>query len=216
MRYNSAMTTPLPIACLASGSGSNVQAIIDAIAAGTLPARITAVISNVPGAGVLDRAQRHGIPAIVVDHRAFPRREDFERQLCGVIDGGRAELVCLCGFLRVLTPWFVSHYTGRILNIHPALLPDFGGRGFHGSKVHQAVLAAGRKTSGCTVHIVDAEVDHGPIILQRTVPVLPGDTPETLSARVLEQEHLAYPEAIGLFATGRVTVANGRAIVRPA
>lgn len=209
------MITPLPIACLASGSGSNVQAIIDAIESGTLPARIAAVISNVPGAGVLDRAKRHGIPAVVVDHRAHHRREDFERQLCATIDGYGIELVCLCGFLRVLTPLFVSHYPDRILNIHPALLPDFGGRGFHGMKVHQAVLAAGRRTSGCTVHVVDAEVDHGPTILQRTVPVLPGDTPETLAARVLEQEHLAYPEAIGLFATGRATIEDGRVLVGP-
>ncbi|MCU0606773.1 MAG: phosphoribosylglycinamide formyltransferase [Candidatus Edwardsbacteria bacterium] len=210
------MTIPIPIACLASGSGSNVQAIIDAIGSGALAARITAVVSNVPSAGVLDRARRHGIPAVVVDHRAFSRREEFERELCGVIDRGKAQLVCLCGFLRVLTPLFVSHYPGRILNIHPALLPDFGGRGFHGIKVHQAVLAAGRKISGCTVHVVDAEVDHGPVILQRTVPVEPGDTPEILAARVLEQEHLAYPEAIGLFASGRVTIENGRALVRPA
>ena len=209
------MTAPLPIACLVSGSGSNLQAIIDRTESGGLAARIACVISNTPGARALERARRHAIPEFTVDHRLYPSRGLFEQELIGIIDRHGARLVCLCGFLRVLTGTFVRHYPNRILNIHPALLPDFGGPGFHGIKVHQAVLAAGRTISGCTVHMVDAEVDHGPVILQRTVPVLPGDTAEVLAARVLEQEHLAYAEAIELFAQDRVVIRGGRAEIAP-
>jgi phosphoribosylglycinamide formyltransferase-1 len=209
------MVSPLPIACLVSGSGTNLQAIIDRIESGDLDARIVAVISNVPGAGALQRASQHGLPRFVVDHRDYPSRESFDRELAAVIDRQDTRLVCLCGFLRIFSPFFIDRYPGRIINIHPALLPAFGGKGFFGHKVHRAVLASGERTSGCTVHFVDREVDHGPVILQRTVPVLPGDTEETLAARVLEQEHLAYPEAIQLFARGRVGLIDGRAVIRP-
>lgn len=198
------MANILNLACLCSGSGTNLQAIIDGIEAGRLPARITAVISNEPGAQALERARRHGLPAFLVDHRGFAKREAFESKLAEIIDRQEARLVCLCGFMRILTPWFVERYPNRILNIHPALLPKHGGRGFYGHKVHQAVLAAGEKESGCTVHFVDAQVDHGPVILQRRVPVLPGDTPESLARRVLAEEHLAYPQAIAMLAEGRV------------
>lgn len=194
------MAKTLNLACLASGSGSNLQAIIDSIESGRLPARIVAVIVNEPGAYAGERAQRHGLPLFLVNHRDFKNRSDFDRALMAIIDRQGADLVCLCGFLRILTPAFIEHYPGRIINIHPALLPKFGGRGFYGHKVHEAVLAAGEKESGCTVHFVDAEVDHGPIILQRKVPVRPDDTPETLAQRVLAEEHLAYSQAIALLA----------------
>ncbi|HTY07554.1 MAG TPA: phosphoribosylglycinamide formyltransferase [Candidatus Edwardsbacteria bacterium] len=213
MRYNQGMDTAYPIACLVSGGGTNLQAIIDRIERGALAARIAAVVANVPDAFALERAKQHGLPAFVVDHREFAGREAFERSLAGIIDNSGAQLLCLCGFMRILTPQFIGRYPGRIINIHPALLPKYGGKGFYGYHVHQAVLAAGEKESGCTVHLVDAQVDHGPIILQRSVPVLPDDTPETLAARVLVQEHLAYPEAIGLFAAGRVRIDGSHAVI---
>ncbi len=194
----------LNLACLASGSGTNLQAIIDNIDSGKIPARIVAVIVNEPGAQALARAERHRLPAFLIDHRNYRSRSDFEQAMIEVIDRQGAELICLCGFMRILTPHFVSRYPGRIINIHPALLPKFGGRNFYGRRVHQAVLQAGEAESGCTVHFVDAEVDHGPIILQRRVPVLPGDTPESLAQRVLAQEHIAYPQAIALIAQGQV------------
>jgi phosphoribosylglycinamide formyltransferase-1 len=204
------MLKKIRLACLASGGGTNLQAIIDHIEAGKLQAEIAAVISNVPGAGALERAGRHGLACFTVDHRDFASREDFDRQLAAIIDRQDAQLICLCGFLRIFSPYFADRYPGRIINIHPALLPDFGGRGFYGHRVHQAVLASGAKESGCTVHFVDREVDHGPIILQARVPVLPGDTPDTLAARVLEQEHLAYSRAIALIAPSILQSAAGR------
>ena len=200
------MSFLLPLACLVSGSGTNLQAIIDNIEAGKLDARIVAVISNVPGAGALERAKKQGLPWFVVNNRDYLSRELFDRELTAVIDRQKARLVCLCGFLRIFSPYFIDRYPGRIINIHPALLPKFGGRGFYGHKVHQAVLDAGEKTSGCTVHFVDKEVDHGPIILQRTVPVLVGDTADTLAARVLAEEHIAYSQAISLIARGQVKI----------
>jgi len=190
----------LTLACLASGSGTNLQAIIDHIESEQLSAKISVVIVNEPGAYALERARRHGLPAFLVNHRHFKSRSDFDRALMEIIDRHGADLICLCGFLRILTPSFIEHYPNRIINIHPALLPKFGGRGFYGHKVHEAVLAAGETESGCTVHFVDAGVDHGPIILQRKVPVLPDDTPETLAQRVLAEEHLAYSQAISLLA----------------
>ncbi len=207
------MEHTLDIACLASGNGTNLQAIIDSIESGALPARIAAVISNVPAAPALERASRHGLPRFVVDHQRYGDRAAFERTLIDIIDQSQAKLVCLCGFLRILSPLFTGHYPGRIINIHPALLPKFGGRGMYGHRVHEAVLAAKETVSGCSVHVVDAQVDHGPIILQRTVPVLPGDTPDALAARVLAQEHIAYPEAIGLFASGRIRIEGSLVIV---
>ncbi len=181
-----------------------------------LVAEITAVISNLPDAGALERAKKHGLPWFVVDHRNFSNRKLFDRELAAIIDRQEAKLVCLCGFMRVLTPDFVGHYKNRIINIHPALLPDFGGRGFYGHRVHEAVLASGKKISGCTVHFVDQKVDHGPIILQRTVPVLADDTTEDLTARVLQEEHIAYSQAIGLFAQNRLEIKGRKVIVKPA
>jgi len=209
------MAEELKIACLVSGSGTNLQAIIDNIESGYLNARIVAVISNVPGAGALERAQKHDIPWFVVNNRDYARRESFDRELTAIIDRQGAELICLCGFLRIFSPFFIDHYTNRIINIHPALLPDFGGKGFYGHKVHEAVLASGVKTSGCTVHFVDKEVDHGPIILQRSVPVMPDDTPDTLAARVLKEEHIAYSQAIAMIANGNVHISGNTVIITP-
>jgi len=196
----------LKIACLASGDGTNLQAIIDNIESGRLEARIVAVISNVPGAGALARAQKHHIPWFVVNNKEYASRQLFDRELAAIIDRQEAQLICLCGFMRIFSPFFIDHYPGRIINIHPALLPAHGGKGFYGHKVHQAVLASGDKISGCTVHFVDQEVDHGPTILQRTVPVLPEDTADSLADRVLKEEHLAYSQAIALIARGELKI----------
>ncbi|HAD82057.1 MAG: phosphoribosylglycinamide formyltransferase [Candidatus Edwardsbacteria bacterium RIFOXYD12_FULL_50_11] len=200
------MDHQLKIACLASGDGTNLQAIIDNIESGRLEARIVAVISNVPGAGALARAQKHHIPWFVVNNKEYASRQLFDRELAAIIDRQEAQLICLCGFMRIFSPFFIDHYPGRIINIHPALLPAHGGKGFYGHKVHQAVLASGDKISGCTVHFVDQEVDHGPTILQRTVPVLPEDTADSLADRVLKEEHLAYSQAIALIARGELKI----------
>jgi len=209
------MEQKLRIACLVSGGGTNLQAIIDNIESGALNAEIVAVISNVPGAGALERAQKHGLPVFVVNHKDFASRELFDRELAAIIDRQEAKLVCLCGFMRIFSPFFVEHYPDRIINIHPALLPDFGGKGFYGHRVHEAVLASGNTISGCTVHFVDREVDHGPIILQLTVPVLADDTPDDLAERVLQQEHIAYSQAIELFAQDRLEIKDKQVQVKP-
>lgn len=218
----------LRVGVLVSGTGTNLQAIINAAQAEQYPAEVTVVISNVPTAPALERAARHGIPSQVVDHRQFRLtricrrltergsaenydRVRFEQALCDALDAYQVELVCLAGFMRVLTPFFVQRYSGRIMNIHPALLPAF--KGLWGHHVHEAVLASGARYSGCTVHFVTEEVDGGPIILQRVVPVYDDDTPETLAARVQEQEHQLYPEAIRLFAEGRLRIVGNRVII---
>ncbi|MDR7473899.1 MAG: phosphoribosylglycinamide formyltransferase [Armatimonadota bacterium] len=190
------------IGVLVSGYGSNLQALLDAAAAGA-PYTVAVVIANIAGAPALERARRAGVPAHLVEHRGRSRRE-FEADLLRLLREARVDLVCLAGFLRILSPWFVSHFRGRILNIHPALLPAFGGRGMYGLRVHEAVLASGALRSGCTVHLVDETVDGGPILAQATVPVLPGDTPETLAARVAQAEHRLYPEVVGEVASGRL------------
>jgi phosphoribosylglycinamide formyltransferase-1 len=200
------MNDKLKIACLASGGGTNLQALIDNIESGRLDVRIVAVISNVPGAGALARAQKHRLPCFVVNNKEYASRQLFDRELAAIIDRQEAQLICLCGFMRIFSPFFIDHYPGRIINIHPALLPAYGGKGFYGHKVHEAVLASGEKVSGCTVHFVDQEVDHGPIILQRSVPVLPEDTVDTLADRVLKEEHLAYSQAIGMIARGELEI----------
>jgi phosphoribosylglycinamide formyltransferase-1 len=208
------MDDKLKIACLASGSGTNLQAIIDNIESGKLEARITAVLSNVPGSGALGRAKKHGLPWFLVNNRDFHSREAFDRELAAIIDKQEARLICLCGFLRIFSPFFVDHYPNRIINIHPALLPDFGGKGFYGHKVHEAVLASGAKISGCTVHFVDRDVDHGPIILQRNVAVLPGDTPDSLAARILKEEHIAYSQAISMIARNEIEISDSKVIFK--
>lgn len=199
----------LPLAVLVSGTGTNLQAIIDATVAGQLDAQVTVVISNRPEAPALERARRHGIPAVIVDHTRYPSREAFERVLHEKIDAAGAKLICLAGFMRVLSLLTVARYPTTMINIHPSLLPQFPG----GHAVRDA-LAAGVKETGCTVHFVTTEVDGGPVILQARVPVRPGDTEAALADRIHEQEHIIYPKAIGLIAAGRVHIEQGKVIIK--
>ncbi|MBI5419394.1 MAG: phosphoribosylglycinamide formyltransferase [Deltaproteobacteria bacterium] len=193
------------IAVLISGSGSNLQAIIDASERGEIPCRVGIVLSNKEDAYGLDRAKKHGIPTEVVSHKEFPTREAFDRRLIEVIRKSGAALVCLAGFMRVLTPVFVQAFPHRILNIHPALLPSFPGT--HGPK---QALDHGVRFSGCTVHFLDEGVDTGPIIVQAIVPVYDDDTEDTLAARILVQEHKIYPMAIRLFFQGKLKIEGRR------
>ena len=200
----------LNIAVLVSGSGTNLQAIIDAIEARRLDARIKVVVSNNPGAYALERARRHGIPTEVLENRGFPSREDYDRELVRVLRSYGVELVVLAGFMRILSSVIIREFPMRIMNIHPALLPSFPGL-----RVQKKALEHGVKFSGCTVHFVDEGVDTGPIIIQAVVPVLDGDTEESLSRRILREEHRIYPQAIQLFAEGRLEVKGRRVFVRP-
>jgi phosphoribosylglycinamide formyltransferase 1 len=190
------------IAILASGGGSNAEALLKAMQDPAYPAQCVLVFSNRPDAGVLEKAARYGVPSVLLDHKAYPSREAFDAAVLAELAKASPDLLCLCGYLRILTPAFVQAYAGRIINIHPALLPRHGGPGMHGRHVHEAVLAAGDAESGATVHYVDEGVDSGAVILQRRVPVLPGDTPESLAARVLAAEHQAYPEALKELCSG--------------
>jgi phosphoribosylglycinamide formyltransferase-1 len=198
------------IGVLVSGRGTNLQAIIDACEKGEIPAEVVLVISNKKDAYALERAKRHNIPALFISHKAFPNREEFEKALIAELDKREVDLVCLAGFMRILSPYFVNHYRGRIMNIHPALLPAF--KGLYGEKVHEAVLASGAKFTGCSVHFVTEDVDSGPIILQRVVEVKDDDTVETLAERVLKEEHQAYKEAIKLFCEDRLAIVGNRVI----
>jgi phosphoribosylglycinamide formyltransferase-1 len=197
------------IAVLISGSGSNLQSIIDASERGDIPCRVGIVISNKADAYGLVRAKKHGIPTEVVAHKEFATREDFDARLVEVIRGSGVDLVCLAGFMRILTPVFVRAFPNRILNIHPALLPSFPGT--HGPG---QALAYGVRFSGCTVHFLDEGVDTGPIIVQAIVPVYDDDTEDTLAARILVQEHLIYPMAIRLFFSGRLAVEGRKVKIR--
>jgi phosphoribosylglycinamide formyltransferase-1 len=185
----------LPVVVLISGSGSNLQAIIDA----DLPITIRAVISNRADAYGLTRAEQAGIPTAVLDHKAYPDRESYDAALQELIDSYQPGLLVLAGFMRILSDGFVRHYEGRMINIHPSLLPKY-----RGLDTHARAIAAGDAEAGCSVHFVTPELDSGPIIIQARVPILEGDTPETLAARVLEQEHRIYPEAIRRFAEGEL------------
>ena len=190
---------------LASGSGSNLQAILDGCARGSIPAQVAVVICNIPGAKALDRARAAGVPALLLPHRDSPSREEYDRQLVAALQRHGVELVCLAGFMRLITSVLLRAFEDRILNIHPSLLPAFPGM----HAVRQA-LAAGVRVSGCTVHVVDEGTDSGPIVIQAAVPVLDGDTEETLAARILVQEHRCYPRAISLWAQGRVRIEGRR------
>lgn len=189
----------LHLVVLLSGRGSNFQAILRAIEAGRVPARITAVISNQPQAAGLHMAESAGIATEVIDHQDYPDRAQYDQALQQAIDRYQPDLVVLAGFMRILTPDLVRHYVGRMVNIHPSLLPKY--RGLH---THARVLEAGDHEHGASVHYVTEELDGGPVILQVKVPVLADDGPEQLAARVLEQEHRLYPEAVRLIAEGRV------------
>lgn len=196
------------IGVLVSGNGTNLQAIIDSTERKELDAEIVVVISNIKDAYALERAKNHNIPAVVINHKDFPNREAFEKALIEELDKRKADLVCLAGFMRVLTPFFVNHYKNRIMNIHPALLPAF--KGLYGHHVHEAVLKSGAKFSGCSVHFVTEDVDGGPILVQRIVPVKDNDTPDTLAERILVEEHKAYSAAIKLFIENRIKIENNR------
>lgn len=198
------------VGVLISGRGSNMATLVAAAARPDYPAEIVAVLSNRPEALGLAHAAAAGIPAEAVDHRAYPDREAFERALDARLAAARVELLCLAGFMRVLTPWFVERWAGRMLNIHPSLLPLF--RGTH---THAQALAAGVRVHGCTVHFVVPELDAGPIVAQAAVPVLPGDDAAALAARVLVEEHRLYPAALALVAGSAARLEGSRVVFAP-
>jgi len=197
-------------AVLLSGRGSNLKSLIAACAAPDFPAEIVLVISNVEGAGGLTIARDAGIATKTIPHKPFPSREDFDKEIDAALRAADVELVCEAGFMRIHSAWFAKQWEGRVLNIHPSLLPKFPG-----VKVHEQVLAAGETEGGATVHFLTAELDSGPIVAQAKVPVLANDTPETLAARVLEAEHALYPAALKLVAEKRAVLENGRTVFRP-
>jgi len=194
-------------AILISGRGSNMDALIAAARAPDFPADIVLVASNRPDAPGLARAKAAGLAVAAVDHKIYAGREEFERSLQIVLEAHRVDLVCLAGFMRLFSPWFIGQWRGRLLNVHPALLPSY--RGLH---THERALADGVKIHGCTVHFVVPEMDEGPIVAQAAVAVLDDDTPETLGARVLAQEHAIYPNALRLVASGAVRVEGNRVL----
>jgi len=199
------MKAKLRLGVLASGGGTNLQSIIDRCEDGSLDAEIALVLCNNPEAGALQRAERHRLPTLCIDHRGFASREAFDRAVVAALQQHGVELVVLAGFMRLITPIFLAAFPQRIINIHPALLPAFPG--LH---VQRKALDYGARFAGCTVHFVDDGVDTGPIIIQAVVPVLEDDSEETLSARILEQEHRIYPRAIQLIADGRVRIEGRR------
>jgi phosphoribosylglycinamide formyltransferase-1 len=197
------------IGVLASGSGSNLQSILDACASGSIPAQVAVVVCNVAGARALERAEAAGVPAILLAHGQYATRDAYDAELVALLRRHHVELVCLAGFMRLLTPVLLSAFQNKILNIHPSLLPAYPG--LHAVK---QALKAGARVSGCTVHIVDEGTDTGPIVIQAAVPVLEGDTEETLAARILMVEHRCYPRAISLWAQGRIHLSGGRVVVQ--
>ena len=207
------MSDPIKLAVLVSGSGTTLENLIDRIASRQLNAQISLVLGSRPGLTGLQRARDAGLPCEVVDRKEHPDCLSFSRQIFGRIDKAHVDLVCLAGWLCLLE--IPPQYRSCVMNIHPALLPAFGGKGMYGLKVHEAVLAHGCKISGCTVHFVDEVYDTGPIILQRACPVLEDDTPQTLAHRVFEEEKIAYPQAISLFAQGRLKVEGRRVRIDP-
>lgn len=194
-------------AILISGRGSNMAAVLDAAAAVDYPAQIVLVLSNRPGAGGLERAASAGVPTLVIDHKGYKDRAGFDAALDAALEAAGVELVVLAGFMRLLTPQFTRKWLGRMINIHPSLLPSF--KGVH---VHEQALAAGVRFSGCTVHFVTADMDAGPIIGQAVVPAVPGEGPDDLAARTLAAEHRLYPAAVALVASGRARLDGGRTV----
>lgn len=194
---------------LASGRGSNLQSIMDAIAAGKINGSIGVVVTDKPQAKALERAREAGIAAVCVDRKLYEDRASFERVLVETLRAHHVDLVILAGFMRILSPYFVHAFKDKIMNIHPSLLPAFAG-----AHAHRDVLAYGVKVSGCTIHFVDDGMDSGPIILQGTVPVLDGDTEEALAARVLEQEHVLYPQAIALYLDGKLQIEGRKVFIK--
>jgi phosphoribosylglycinamide formyltransferase-1 len=205
------MHQPLRLGVLISGSGTTLQNLLDRSADGRLPARVVLVVSSRADAFGLQRAATAGVPTGVVERRSCASRDDFSRRIFDLCREAGVDLVCMAGFLQLLP--IPEDFAGRVMNIHPALIPAFCGKGFYGQHVHEAVLASGVKVSGCTVHFADNQYDHGAIILQRTVPVLDDDTPVTLADRVFAEECEAYPQAIRLFAEGRLRLEGRRVVV---
>lgn len=207
---------PLRVLVCVSGGGTNLQAIIDKVADGTIKnTKLVKVISNNPGVYALERAEKAGIEAECISPKSFATRAEFNEALLTAIDNAKPDLIVLAGFLVVIPEAMIQAYRNRIINIHPSLIPAFCGTGYYGLKVHEAALARGVKVVGATVHFVDEGTDTGPIILQKPVMVEPGDTPEVLQRRVMEQaEWNILPEAISLIAEGRLTVEDGKAVIR--
>ena len=199
----------IDLGVLVSGSGTNLQSIIDSIEEGRLDATIRVVISNVPGVGSLERARQHGIPTIVVDHRNFDTREAFDQEVVAALTAHHVDLVIMAGFMRILTPVLLRAFPLKIMNIHPALLPAF--QGLH---VQEKAFDYGVKFTGCTVHFADEGVDTGPIIIQAVVPVYDDDTAEKLQSRILQEEHRIYPQAIQFYAEGRIEVTGRKVSIR--
>jgi phosphoribosylglycinamide formyltransferase-1 len=206
---------PLRLGILASGGGTNLQAILDRIAGGALSARVEVVISNNSKAGALDRSRAAGIPALHLSGHRYPDPDELDLAMLEVFRRHHVEAVALAGYMKQLGRRVLGAFRNSVYNIHPALLPSFGGKGMYGNRVHQAVLEAGAKVTGVTVHLVDEEYDRGPIVAQRAVSVEEGDTPETLSARVLRVEHALYPEVLQWAAEGRIRVEGRRAHITP-
>lgn len=200
----------LRVGVLISGRGSNMAALVEAAAATDYPAEIVGVVSNKADAGGLAYAAARGIPTAVVDHKAYPDRESFDRAVDAALEGFGVEFIALAGFMRIFSPWFPERWSGRMLNIHPSLLPSYPG--LH---THARALADGARVAGCTVHFVTAELDSGPIVAQGVVPVLPGDGPDDLANRILAIEHRIYPTALALVASGAVRLENGRLVTAP-
>lgn len=205
----------LRVAVMVSGGGTNLQAIIDAVQAGTITnTELVAVISNNKGAYALERAKQAGIEGVVVSPKDYADREQFNQALVEKVDSLNVDLIVLAGYLVVIPPAMIDQYENRIINIHPSLIPSFCGTGFYGLKVHEAALERGVKVVGATVHFVDKGTDTGPIILQKAVNVENGDTPEVLQRRVMEQaEWILLPQAIDMIANGKVTVADGKTVI---
>lgn len=205
----------LRVVVLVSGGGTNLQAIIDAVAAGTITnTEIVGVISNNPEVYALERAKKAGIPNLCISPKQYESRDAFNRALLNAVDGFQADLVVLAGFLVVIPEMMIERYRNRIINIHPSLIPSFCGTGFYGLKVHEAALEKGVKVVGATVHFVDEGTDTGAIFLQKAVEVQQGDTPEVLQRRVMEQaEWMILPQAIDLIANGRVEVVDGKVVI---
>ena len=202
------------IAVLASGNGTNLQALIDAIKRRKLKAEIRIVISNNSNAYALERARKNNIKALHLSHKQFAAPEEFEEALISILQAEKVDLICLAGYMKKLSPVVVKLFKNKIINIHPALLPAFGGEGMFGIHVHEAVIKSGAKVTGVTVHFIDEVYDHGAIIYQKAVPVKEDETQEELQQRVLKIEHKVYPYVVGLLAEGKVVVKDGRAFIR--
>jgi len=207
------MADPIRLAVLLSGGGTTLENLFTKIGQGSLDATVTVVVASRPDAYGLVRAKKHGVPQEVLERKTFKDADTFSAALNAKLDQYEVDLVCLAGFMVI---WKMSdRYLGRVMNIHPALIPAFCGKGYYGHFVHEGVLEYGAKISGCTVHFADRQYDHGPVIVQKPVPVLEDDTPETLAARVFERECEAYPEAIQLFAEHRLKIEGRRVRILP-